>query len=68
MAKKKKFTLKRKTYTIPLTGDLEGAEVEYSKRVPVEFLLQMEGLTTATVGNLSTDDQRDIVRSFGDIV
>ena len=36
--------------------------------VPVEFLLQMEGLTTATVGDLSTDDQRDIVRSFGDIV
>ena len=68
MAKKKKFTLKRKTYTLPLSGDLEGAEVEYSKRVPVEFLLQMEGLTTATVGDLSTEDQRDIVRSFGDIV
>ena len=68
MTKKKKFTIKRKTYKIPLTGDLEGAEVEYSKRVPVEFLLQMEGLTSATVGDLSPDDQRDIVRSFGDIV
>lgn len=63
MAKKrtKKFTVKRKTTTLELTGDYEGGEVEVVANTPMSMLFQIMGMDSAGL-----QEQEKLIRQFGD--
>jgi len=64
MAKRtKKFTVKRKTTTLELTGDYEGGEVVVVANTPMSVLFQIMDMD-----NAGLKDQEKLIRQFGDDV
>jgi hypothetical protein len=57
----KKFTVKRKTQTLELTGDYEGGEVVVVASAPMSFLFQISGMDESGM-----KEQEALVRRFGD--
>lgn len=57
----KKFTVKRKTTTLELTGDYEGGEVEVVANTPMSMLFQIMGMDSAGL-----QEQEKLIRQFGD--
>lgn len=64
MAKRtKKFTVKRKTTTLELTGDYEGGEVVVVANTPMSVLFQIMSMDGAGLY-----EQEKLIRQFGDDV